>query len=168
TAERRALLSGDKKTMIRLSDFDGIIPSITGKVELVYEGEQEGAHVVADSLIKKAVTTLFPSYFPEIKKLEKQNEETPYDNIISWFFNAEDDFELLDEHSDKQYKAELDKVKPLDDFIKEYQPNMSEADNYFMKEFMLWALVEFKKLSKYRFAEGTQFKDPYGNFISGL
>jgi magnesium chelatase subunit I len=168
TAERRALLSGDKKTMIRLSDFDGIIPSITGKVELVYEGEQEGAHVVADSLIKKAVTTLFPSYFPEIKKLEKQNEETPYDNIISWFFNAEDDFELLDEHSDKQYKAELDKVKPLDDFIKEYQPNMSEADTYFMKEFMLWALVEFKKLSKYRFAKGTQFKDPYGNFISGL
>jgi magnesium chelatase subunit I len=168
TAERRALLSGDKKTMIRLSDFDGIIPSITGKVELVYEGEQEGAHEVADSLIKKAVTTLFPSFFPEIKKLEKQNEETPYDTIISWFFNAEDDFELLDEHSDEQYKAELDKVQPLDTFIKEYHPNMNEADTYFMKEFVLWALVEFKKLSKYRFAEGTQFKDPYGNFISGL
>ena len=29
----------------RLSDFDGIIPAITGKVELVYEGEQEGAEV---------------------------------------------------------------------------------------------------------------------------
>ena len=168
TAERRALLSGEEKTMIRLSDFDGIIPSITGKVELVYEGEQEGAHEVADSLIKKAVTTLFPSYFPEIKKLEKQNEETPYDNIISWFFNSEEDFELLDEYSDKQYKAELDKVIPLNDFIKEHQPNMNEADTYFMKEFVLWALVEFKKLSKYRFAEGTQFKDPYGNFISGL
>lgn len=168
TAERRALLSGEEKTMVRLSDFDGIIPSITGKVELVYEGEQEGAHVVADSLIKKAVTTIFPSYFPEIKKLEKQNEETPYDNIISWFFNAEDDFELLDEYSEEQYKAELDKVTPLDNFIKEHQPNMNEADTYFMKEFVLWALVEFKKLSKYRFAEGTQFKDPYGNFISGL
>ncbi|MFQ3182528.1 MAG: magnesium chelatase subunit I, partial [Polaribacter sp.] len=168
TAERRALLSGEEKTMIRLSDFDGIIPSITGKVELVYEGEQEGAHEVADSLIKKAVTTLFPNYFPEIKKLEKQNEETPYDNIISWFFNSEEDFELLDEYSDEQYKAELDKVIPLNDFIKEHQPNMNEADTYFMKEFVLWALVEFKKLSKYRFAEGTQFKDPYGNFISGL
>jgi magnesium chelatase subunit I len=168
TAERRALLSGEEQTMIRLSDFDGIIPSITGKVELVYEGEQEGAHEVADSLIKKAVTTLFPSYFPEIKKLEKQNEETPYDNIISWFFNSEEDFELLDEYSDEQYKAELDKVIPLNDFIKEHQPNMNEADTYFMKEFVLWALVEFKKLSKYRFAEGTQFKDPYGNFISGL
>jgi magnesium chelatase subunit I len=168
TAERRALLSGDEKTMIRLSDFDGIIPAITGKVELVYEGEQEGAHVVADSLIKKAVTTLFPVYFPEIKKLEKQGEETPYDDIISWFFNTEEDFELLDEHSEKQYKAELDKVTPLDTFIKEHQPNMNEADTYFMKEFVLWALVEFKKLSKYRFAEGTQFKDPYSSFMSGI
>ena len=154
--------------MIRLSDFDGIIPAITGKVELVYEGEQEGAHVVADNLIKKAVTTLFPGYFPKIKKLEKQEEETPYDAIISWFFNAEEDFELLDEHSEAQYKAELDKVKPLQDFITNYQPNMNEADTYFMKEFVLWALVEFKKLSKYRFAEGTQFKDPYGNFMSNL
>jgi magnesium chelatase subunit I len=168
TAERRALLSGDSQTMIRLSDFDGIIPAITGKVELVYEGEQEGAHVVADGLIKKAVTTLFPVYFPEIKKLEKQGEETPYDAIISWFFNTEEDFELLDDHTEEQYKAELDKVKPLDQFIKEQQPNMNEADTYFMKEFVLWALVEFKKLSKYRFAEGTQFKDPYGSFISGL
>jgi magnesium chelatase subunit I len=168
TAERRALLSGDEKTMIRLSDFDGIIPAITGKVELVYEGEQEGAHVVADGLIKKAVTTLFPIYFPEIKKLEKQGEETPYDDIISWFFNTEEDFELLDDHTEEQYKAELDKVKPLDQFIKEQQPNMNEADTYFMKEFILWALVEYKKLSKYRFAEGTQFKDPYGSFISGL
>jgi len=74
TAERRAILSGDDETMIRLSDFDGIIPAITGKVELVYEGEQEGAHVVADNLIKKAIKSIFPTYFPEIKKLEKQSE----------------------------------------------------------------------------------------------
>ncbi|QTD37149.1 magnesium chelatase [Polaribacter batillariae] len=168
TAERRALISGNEQTIIRLSDFDGIIPAITGKVELVYEGEQEGAHIVAENLIKNAIKTLFPSYFPEIKKLEKQGTETPYDNIISWFFNAEEDFELLDEYTEQQYKIELDKIKPLDDFIKEQHPTLNEADIYFMKEFVLWALVEFKKLSKHRFTEGTQFKDPYGSFISGL
>ena len=168
TAERRALISGDQTTMIRLSDFDGIIPAITGKVELVYEGEQEGAQVVAENLIKNAIKTLFPSYFPEIKKLEKQDTETPYDEIVSWFFNANEDFELLDEYTELQYKNELDKVTPLDHFLKELQPNMNAADAYFVKEFILWALVEFKKLSKFRFAEGTQFKDPYGNFISGL
>jgi magnesium chelatase subunit I len=168
TAERRALLSGDDKTMIRLSDFDGIIPAITGKVELVYEGEQEGAQVVAENLIKNAIKTLFPTYFPEIKKLEKQEVETPYDDIVSWFFNANEDFELLEEYTDEQYKNELDKIKPLDSFLSEYQPNMIISEAYFVKEFLLWGLVEFKKLSKYRFAEGTQFKDPYGSFISGL
>ncbi|MFT6749219.1 MAG: magnesium chelatase subunit I, partial [Flavobacterium sp.] len=168
TAERRALISGDENTMIRLSDFDGIIPAITGKVELVYEGEQEGAQVVAETLIKKAIKTLFPTYFPEIKKLEKQEEETAYDEIISWFFNADEDFELLDEFTEVEYKNELNKVTPLNDFLEKQQPNMNEADAYFVKEFILWGLVEFKKLSKYRHEEGTQFKDPYGSFISGL
>jgi magnesium chelatase subunit I len=168
TAERRALLCGDSETMIRLNDFDGIIPAITGKVELVYEGEQEGAQVVAETLINNAIKTLFPTYFPEIKKLEKQDAETPYDDIISWFFNAEEDFELLDEFTEEQYKNELDKIKPLDAFLKKHQPNMNINDGYFVKEYVLWALVEFKKLSKHRFAEGTQFKDPYGSFMSGL
>jgi len=168
TAERRALLSGDDKTMIRLNDFDGIIPAITGKVELVYEGEQEGAQVVAETLIKNAIKTLFPTYFPEIKKLEKQSTETPYDDIISWFFNADEDFELLDEHTEQEYKNELDKITPLNAFLEKHQPNMNTVDGYFVKEFILWALVEFKKLSKHRFAEGTQFRDPYGNFMSGL
>ena len=168
TAERRALLSGVEKTMIRLSDFDGIIPAITGKVELVYEGEQEGAQVIAEKLIRKAIKTLFPTFFPEIKKLEKQDSETPYDDIISWFFNANSDFELLDEFSEEQYKNELDKIKPLSIFLNEYQPNMNTEDMYFVKEFVLWALVEFNKLSKFRYAEGTQFKDPYGSFMSGL
>ena len=168
TAERRSILAGDDETMIRLNDFDGIIPSITGKVELVYEGEQEGAQVVAENLIKKAIKSLFPTYFPEIKKLEKATEESPYDDIVSWFFNADEDFELLDDYSEKAYILELDKITPLNNFLSKYQPNMNPDDAYFVKEFLLWGLVEFKKLSKYRFAEGTQFKDPYGNFMDGL
>ncbi len=168
TAERRSILAGDDETMIRLNDFDGIIPSITGKVELVYEGEQEGAQVVAENLIKKAIKSLFPTYFPEIKKLEKATEESPYDDIVSWFFNADEDFELLDDYSEKAYILELDKITPLNKFLSKYQPNMNPDDAYFVKEFLLWGLVEFKKLSKYRFAEGTQFKDPYGNFMDGL
>ena len=119
-------------------------------------------------MIKKAIKSIFPTYFPEIKKLEKQSEETPYDAIVSWFFNADEDFELLEDFNNQQYKNELDKIVPLDDFLQEHQPNMNKADAYFVKEFLLWGLVEFKKLSKYRFAEGTQFKDPYGNFINGL
>ncbi|WP_111306896.1 magnesium chelatase [Confluentibacter sediminis] len=168
TAERRALKSGDDKTTVRLSDFVGIIPSITGKVELVYEGEQEGAAVVAYNLIGEAVKTLFEESFPKISKLKKQDEESPYDDIVSWFFNQKDGFELLDEMTDKEYKAILDSISPLDDLLSEYQPDINKEDTYFEKEFVLWSLVELKLLSKFRFTEGTQFKDPYGSFISGI
>ena len=168
TAERRLLMAGDEKTTIRLSDFDGIIPAITGKVELVYEGEQEGAHVVAENLIGKAIKSLFPTYFPEIKKLEKQTQESPYDDLVSWFFNINEDFEILDDLQEENYKTMIDKILPLEKLLQEYQPNTRKQESYFVKEFVLWALVEFKKLSKYRFEDGTQFKDPYGSFISGL
>ncbi|AUP80759.1 magnesium chelatase [Flavivirga eckloniae] len=168
TAERRALISGDKNTMVRLSDFIGVIPSITGKVELVYEGEQEGSAVVAYNLIGEAVKSLFSEFFPKIEKLKKQDEESPYDNIVSWFFNLKEGFELLDDLRDKEYKSLLDSIEPLNDLLGEYQPNLSKQDSYFVKEFVLWALVEFKQLSKQRLTEGIQFKDPYGSFINGI
>ncbi|MDB2462530.1 magnesium chelatase [Algibacter sp.] len=168
TAERRALINGDSKTVLRLSDFVGIIPAITGKVELVYEGEQEGAASVAYNLIGEAVKSLFEDLFPKIGKLQKQDEESPYDDIVSWFFNQKDGFELLDELRDKEYSALLNGISPLNDLIGQYQPKILKEDIYFVKEFVLWALVEFKLLSKHRFTEGIQFKDPYGSFISGI
>lgn len=168
TAERRMLLSEDGHTTVRLSDFVGIIPAVTGKVELVYEGEQEGAAVVAYNLIGQAVKTLFPKLFPKIEKLKKQEEESPYDDVVSWFFNLKEGFELLDDLKDKEYKSLLDSVIPLTHLIDKFQPHVPKTDRYFIKEFVLWALVEFKLLSKNRFAEGLQFKDPYGSFISGI
>ena len=167
-AELRALKNNDEKTAVRLSDFLGIIPAITGKVELVYEGEQEGAANVAYNLIGEAVKTLFIQYFPEIEKLKKPDDIGPYDDIVSWFFNQSDGFELLDDLRDKEYKSLLEAVSPLDDLIAKHQSNLSKEDSYFMKEFVLWALVEYKQLSKYRFTKGIQFKDPYGSFISGI
>ncbi|WP_346882000.1 magnesium chelatase [uncultured Algibacter sp.] len=168
TAERRSLMVDDGQTTLRLSDFVGIIPAITGKVELVYEGEQEGAASVAYNLIGEAVKSLFSEFFPKIGKLQKQEEDSPYDDIVSWFFNQKEGFELLDDLRDKEYKNLLNAISPLDDLLGKYQPNLTKQDSYFVKEFVLWALVEFKLLSKHRFSEGIQFKDPYGSFISGI
>jgi len=167
TAERRALKSGTSRTTVRLSDFIGIIPAITGKVELVYEGEQEGAAQVAQHLLGDAIHTFFPAYFPKIEKLEKSGEKTPYSDLIDWFFN-ENGFELLDECSDEDYQNILDEIVPLQILIKKYQPQLPKEDTYFMKEFILWALVEYDKLSKDRFEEGYQFKDKFGSYLSKL
>ena len=167
TAERRALLAGNDKTSVRLSDFMGIIPAITGKVELVYEGEQEGAAVVAQYLISDAIKTFFPAFFPKIEKLERDADASPYAKILEWFF-AETGFELLDDASDEEYKNQLDAIKPLEDLIQKYQPEFPLEDKYFLKEFILWGLVEFDKLSKDRVEVGYQFKDLYSSYINKL
>lgn len=167
TAERRYLKNGDTNTQLRLMDFMGIIPSITGKIELVYEGEQEGAGTIAEMLIEAAVKSLFPNYFPKIEKLERKDVQGPYDELLSWFFEGEG-FELLDEAKDAEYKKKLDSIPALNHLIQEYQPNFEKKDIYFLKELLLWGLVGYKKLSKQRFVKGYQIKDVYGSFISGL
>lgn len=99
--------------------------------------------------------------------MTKQDQKTPYSDILEWFF-AESGFELLDDCSDEDYKSTLDEIKPLDILIQKYQPQLNKKDIYFMKEFVLWGLVEYDKLSKDRLSEGYQFKDLYGNYISKL
>jgi magnesium chelatase subunit I len=167
TAERRALSQGLERTTVRLSDFMGVIPAITGKIELVYEGEQEGADTVAMMLIDDAIKSLFPNYFPAILKLEQKNEEGPYDDLILWFFDREG-IELPDDLSDAEYQKMLDNILPLQALIKKHQPKVSQRDSYFLKEFLLWGLVVHKKLSKQRYKKGYQLKDLYGGFISKL
>ena len=167
TAERRALQSGVETTTVRLSDFMGIIPAITGKVELVYEGEQEGAAAVAQHLIGDAIHTFFPAYFPKIEKLERDADASPYAQLLEWFF-AETGFELLDNATDEEYQKTLDAILPLDDIIKKYQADFPLEDRYFLKEFILWGLVEYDKLSKDRFEKGYQIKDLYSNYINKL
>lgn len=167
TAERRMLKSGSTNTSIRLSDFMGVIPAITGKVELVYEGEQEGAIYVAEELMDQAIQSLFPLYFPEIQKLERPDQPNAYDDVVQWFFEGSG-FQLFDEISDADYKHQLEQVAPLDALIEKYQPGYQPKDINFLKEFVLWGMVAFKKLSKRRVSEGYQFKDPYGSYISDL
>jgi magnesium chelatase subunit I len=145
----------------------GIIPAITGKVELVYEGEQEGAAVVAQHLIGDAIHTFFPAFFPKIEKLERDANASPYNALLEWFF-TETGFELLDDATNEVYENQLDAVKPLEALIQKYQPDFPAEDVNFLKEFLLWGLVEHDKLSKDRVVAGYQFKDLYSNYINKL
>jgi magnesium chelatase subunit I len=167
TAERRAILNNESQTSIRFSDLMGMVPSITGKVELVYEGEQEGTAFVANQLISEAIKTLFLTYFPKIEKLKKRDEKTPYDAVLSWFYNA-NSFELPDEQGSALHEKTLLQIDPLKELIEKYQPNVVAQDLPFLMEFVLWALVEFKQLSKTKTAEGLSFNDLYDNLLKGL
>ncbi|GEN78225.1 AAA family ATPase [Chryseobacterium hagamense] len=157
TAERRALLTGEEATSVRLSDFVGVIPAITGKVELVYEGEQEGAEAVAQMLLDNAVKTLFMTYFPKVEKLEKKNTDGPFSQITDWFLEDDGSLEITDESSDEIYSKNLNRISPLDKIIEKYQPDTKPEDILFLKEFILWGLAVNKKLNKERFRTGVFF-----------
>ena len=74
-AERRALLTGEERIVPRITDIYAAIPSMTGKMELEYEGEQIGAHRIAKDLIKRAAGEIFEGYFVGIE----------FANTVRWF-----------------------------------------------------------------------------------
>ena len=145
-AKLRLIESNVEKTTVRLVDFMSIIPSITGKIELVYEGEQEGADHVAKILIDKAVMNQFEMIFPKISKLEKEGKKNAYTDVINWFDKSA--IELNYDDTDTEYFAKLKKITPLSDVVEEYASEMSKADKNFCKELILWALTINKKLDK--------------------
>ncbi len=145
-AKLRLIETGSKKTTIRLVDFTSIIPAITGKIELVYEGEQEGAAEVAQLLIDQAILTEFEKLFPKIPKLEKQGVKTPYTDVINWF-NA-NFLELNYTDTDEDFYASLHQIKPLVELVEEYCPDFVEADKLFCMEMLIWGLAINKKLDK--------------------
>ena len=167
SAELRLLINQDSNTTIRMSDFLGIITAINGKIELVYEGEQEGASEVAYHLISSAIKSLFPVYFPKIEKLEKPNEEGPYDQLLGWFFKENELF-IEDDLDEKNYQKSLDAIPAIKKIMKKYQSELDEKDYCFMVEFLLWGLEAHQKLNKLRTFEGIQFKDSLGSFINRL
>ncbi|KIA82548.1 magnesium chelatase [Kaistella solincola] len=145
-AKLRLIESGENKTSIRLMDFMSIIPSITGKIELVYEGEQEGADHVAKLLIDQAVMTQFEMIFPRIPKLEKDGVKTAYTDLIQWF--NQKSIQLNYSDSDNELNRKLDSINPLNEIISEYAKELETEDQKFCKELVLWALTISKKLDK--------------------
>lgn len=157
-AERRALINHEKTTYIRISDFNGVIPAITGKVELVYEGELEGPGIVAKDLLGKAIRTQFVNYFPNPDRVRKQKENNPYKKIIDWFSDG-NEVDILNDYSDKKYKQLLSEIPGLGGLVDTYLKNISARDKIFFMEFALHGLAEYSMVSKKYITTGLTFKD---------
>ncbi|MFT6053670.1 MAG: magnesium chelatase subunit I [Roseivirga sp.] len=167
-AERRALINGESQTFIRVSDFVGVVPAITGKVELVYEGEQEGPGIVANNLIGKAIRTQFLNYFPKPDDKKKDTGEkvkNPYKTIINWFGEGFT-IDLLNDLSNEIYEKALFAIPGLSDLVTELHPKKSKHEQLFLMEFVLHGLAEYSKLSKSALDTGTRFKDLLSSMFS--
>lgn len=172
-AERRSLLSGDSTTYIRVADMIGVIPAVTGKIELVYEGEQEGAGIVAQNLLGKALRTQFVQYFPDPKpangnkegQKQKPKQESPYQSVINWFGEGHT-VDILSDASNEEYKDVLQKVPGLQDLVKKHLPQLTTDERFFFMEFTLHGLAEYSMLSKKKLTAGTQFGDLLSSMFS--
>ena len=166
SAKRRMIMNGEVKTSIRMTDFNAVISAINGKIELVYEGEQEGAVEISRLLILESVKTFFVNFFPKIKKLNKAEQLDPYAEIVDWFKNKE---LFIDENLDnKAYNDTFKTIKVLKSFIKKQIPNIDTKDENFMCEFLLWGLSSYKKVNITRTSRGLSFSDSFSDYINGL
>jgi magnesium chelatase subunit I len=176
TAERRAILHGEKQTQVWISDLVGIIPSITGKIELVYEGEQEGPYQVAVNLMEKAIRSLFVQYFPNPDALKKRRntgkqsqqpkeEDNPYRAVIGWF-DAGNKVDLLVDATDREKINLLYQVDGLNALVKKFFNRANEHEMALLMEFVLHGLSSYSLISK-RMLEGrVEFKDLMGSMLN--
>jgi magnesium chelatase subunit I len=74
-AERRAVALGEDRVVPRVSDVYSAVPSITGKLELEYEGELQGGDTIARDLIRRAAGRV----------LEERMGAADLGKIVAWF-----------------------------------------------------------------------------------
>jgi magnesium chelatase subunit I len=164
-AERRMLLNGENSTFVRISDFLGVIPAITGKIELVYEGELEGPGKVANILLGKAIKTLMLNYFPDPEKLKKAKAVNPYADIINWFATG-NTISLVDDLSLEEYISALESVPELKTVIKTFHKTLSKNQQILLMEFLLHGLSEFSLINKSFLDKGFSFNDMFNSLFN--
>lgn len=169
SAERRALLNKEKNTQIWISDMQGVIPALTGKIELVYEGEQEGPYQVSVNLLEKAIRSLFVQYFPDPesfkkKKNKEQQIESPYHAVTLWFDKG-NSLDLLFQMKDAEKAKALNQVEGLGEIVLKYFPKAHAKQKAFLMEFVLYGLSAYSLISKKILSAKVEFKDLMGSMF---
>ncbi len=165
-AERRAILNNEKETTVRITDLYHMIPALTGKLELVYEGEQEGAIKVAKHIIGKAINITFKMHFPDPLSKSEQRNRT-YQNIMDWFAKGNEVI-LTDTLADKEYRKRLATVPELQDLIKKFADAVSDGEKYAWMDFILDALHQNSMLSKQDLDNQNVYSDMLGTMFSKI
>ena len=172
-AERRAIMLNEKCIVPRICDLPHVLPGLTGKIELVFEGEQEGSIKVSRALIGKAVRAVFKKYFPDpLQKRQKHqqqvHEDPEYGKIVGWFESG-NALEVADEMPLAAYYTELDRVKGLRDVAKRHMKieESNTAELASAMEFVLDGLHQNSKIAKDEIEHVTTYKDMVGSIFTG-
>ena len=162
--ERRMLINGEKKGVARIGDLQSAIPAIVGKIEMVYEGEQEGAVNVANRLISAAIRSLASEYFPDFEHVgDKQHPEIrqKYVGVMNWFEKG-NELDLLNDASQKEYEKQIGSIKGLSNAIGKNVPNDQKI---LYMEYLLHVLAEFSLLEKQMLDTSFRFQDFFSSIM---
>jgi magnesium chelatase subunit I len=173
--ERRGLRNREKRISPRLCDLPATLPAITGKVEMVYEGEQQGAEVIAKKLIGSAIKKLFDTKFPppdsgrpsERRRQEMDEDDeiasgpqrrpriSPppekihplYEPIAAWFA-AGNRVTISDETPFAEHLAALESVPGLKKAVEEHFSTASKEELSIGMELVLEGLTQHLKIAR--------------------
>jgi len=178
--ERRAMRHREKAVHPRVSDLVAAVPAITGKIELVYEGEQQGAEIVARKIVGEAVKETFRRFFPDpapAKKRKRRRSEdeeaddedeavvrpekpepSPYQAVLSWFSRG-NTVETSDDMSEADYAARLEKVDGLRELALRH-PGLDGDDGLpLVMELVIEGLHQHSMVSKWEDKDRASYRD---------
>ena len=167
--ERRCFRHGDRLACPRLSDLHQALPAITGKLELVYEGEQEGPALVARKLIGQAVRRTFRRYFPkpDVKvrdskegKEEEADTSSPYSPIVSWFSQG-NTVDTADDLTYAEYRQRFEQVSGLRELAAAGLKIEADEEVGLGMELVLEGLHQHSMLSKRDLDSATSYRDMF-------
>lgn len=175
-AERRAILLKERVVVPRICDLPHALPGMTGKIELVFEGEQEGSAKVSKALVGKAVREVFKGYFPDpLERKHKPHTEgrapaadSEYQTVISWF-EAGNKVEISDDMPLDDYFKELDRVKGLRELTCRHM-KIDRDDRHQLAsamEFLLDGLHQSSRIAKDEVDHLTAYKDLVQSIFTG-
>lgn len=164
-AYRRLLRGGHDSTLIRIVDFIGVIPSITGKVELVYEGEQEGPYNVALSLLGTAIKEEFLNLFPDPEKKLRKSETDVYAPVKRWFSKG-NTVEFWYNDTDEVILEKLSRVDGLQDLV--VDKIKTKEESIILMEIILHGLSEMNIISREMLDDKISFNDALADMFDDL
>jgi magnesium chelatase subunit I len=178
-AERRGLATGATQVWARVCDLQHAVSAVSGKVELVLEGEQEGALNVARALLGRGIKALFAQRFPDAFKPQRKRKhadtteaEPPvpseYRPIIEWFA-AGGAVEIADDLPQGEYARRLAAVRGLAPLAARHLEPAGAEEHAVAMELVLEGLHQHSMLSRERKDSGaTSYKDMLKSMLSGL
>lgn len=146
--ERRARATDESPIYPRLVDFQMLLPALTGKLEMVYEGEQQGVEVVTRQLIGKAAAELFGEHFPEIGRevgSGGEDDTGPYAEIVAWFADGGQVL-LADDQPTAEYREQLEQVPGLMELATKF--GSRDEEHAFGAELVLEGLHQQTRLAR--------------------